>query len=302
VQSGIRWEAVVVDNNCTDSTAEVVRRFAIDARFPALRYLCERRQGVAFARRLGVLQSRGELVAIVDDDCLLARNWIEAACQFARAHPRAGAFGGKNELLFEVCPNPVAELYGASLARQDWGDQAMRMPSTGRTYPAGAGLVLRREAILASHWIESGVLTGRCGKELSAGEDAEIILRIRHAGWEIWYTPDLKLSHFIARERMCLPYLRRLHRGFGQAEVVLRGLSRSSFSMPRDRLSAPAWALGEVGQVLARWPKGYLQYFNERPTWLIRWSYAIGCLEGAVRYFLRGTGGLGKHSRPRKAY
>src|SRR5262249_52296065 len=205
-------------------------------------------------------QSRGELVAFVDDDCLLTQNWIEAACQFARAHPRAGAFGGRNELLFELPPSRVAELYGASLARQDWGDQPACMPLAGRAYPAGAGLVLRREAMLASSWIESGVLTGRCGEKLSAGEDAEIVLRIRNAGWEIWYTPELKLLHFIARERMSLPYLRRLHRGFGQAEVFLRALCRSPFPMLRDRLCGPGWALGEMGRVLARWPRGYVQY------------------------------------------
>src|SRR5271165_4691357 len=168
VRAGTRWEAIVVDNNCTDATAEVVHRFAGDPRFPPLKYLREPRQGVAFARRLGLLESQGELVAFVDDDCFLAPDWIEQTRQFARAHPRAGAFGGRNELLFEEPPNPVAKLYATSLARQDWGDRPYCMPLAGRNYPVGAGLVLRREAMLASRWIEFGVLSGRCAEHLSA--------------------------------------------------------------------------------------------------------------------------------------
>ncbi len=287
VRASTRWEVIVVDNNCTDSTAEVVRSFAGDLRFPALRYLREPRQGVAFGRRLGFLESRGELVAFVDDDCLLASDWIEQCLQFARAQPRAGAFGGKNELLFEA-PNRIAELYGVSLARQDWGGSPHRLPSTGRKYPIGAGLVLRREAILASKWIEIGVLTGRCADQLSAGDDAELVMRIRHAGWEIWYAPQLKLLHVIPGTRSSLPYLRQLHRGFGQAEAFLRALSRTpSLTLP-DRLTGIGWAVTEIGRVLARWPRGYVQYAEERSTWLIRWSHAIGCVEGAARYLLIG--------------
>jgi glycosyltransferase involved in cell wall biosynthesis len=291
IRAGTRWEVIVVDNNCTDSTPEVVRSFAEGSRFPAIRYLREPRQGVGFGRRLGLLESCGELVAFVDDDCLLASDWIEQSLQFARDHPRAGAFGGKNELLFEA-PNPVAELYGVSLARQDWGDRPHRLPSTGRKYPIGAGLVLRREAILASKWIEIGVLTGRCADQLSAGEDAEIVMRIRHAGWEVWYAPQLKLLHVIPGARSSLPYLRRLHRGFGQAEPFLRALSRTPSPTYSDRLIGLGWAVAEIGRVLARWPRGYVQYTDERSTWLIRWSHAIGCVEGAVRYLLIGPVGF----------
>src|SRR5206468_1882049 len=95
---GILWEAIVVDNNATDRTAEVVARFAKDPRFPAFRYLHEPRPGVAFARKRGLSEARGGLVAFVDDDCLLEPDWIAHALQFAREHPRAGAFGGRNEL------------------------------------------------------------------------------------------------------------------------------------------------------------------------------------------------------------
>jgi hypothetical protein len=174
------------------------------------------------------------------------------------------------------------------LAGQDFGDQPYLMPASGRTCLAGAGLVLRREAIMASRWIESGVLVGRCGDKLSAGEDAEIFFRIRHAGWECWYTPDLVLSHVIPEARTTLPYLRRLHRGFGEAEAFLHALSRVASPKFPDRLAAAGWSLEELHHVLARWRQGYVEFPDERPTWLIRISYALGCVLGAIRYLLTG--------------
>jgi glycosyltransferase involved in cell wall biosynthesis len=290
VPPATRWEVLVVDNHSTDWTREVVGRFARDPRIPCLRYLRERRQGAGFARRHGLRESRGRLVGFVDDDCLLGPGWAAQALRFADEHPRAGAFGGRNALLWESTPSRVAELYGESLARQDLGDEPRRLPRTGRTCLAGAGLVLRREAVLASGWVESGVLRGRRGDGRGAGEDAEVILRVRHAGWEIWYTPWLRLSHVIPEHRTTLPYLRRLHRGFGQAEAFLRGLSRSPSPTLRGRLAGTAWATGEFARVLLRFYRGFVLYADERPTWLIRLSHAWGCMEGAGYYLLSGRG------------
>jgi len=288
VPAGIEWEVVVVDNNCTDDTSEVVRAYAGDRRISTLRCVREPRQGIAFARRRSFLESRGELLGCVDDDCLLPPNWIEQALLFAREHPRAGAIGGRNVIVWEKSTNRVAELYGESLARQELGDRPFRMSATGRACLGGAGLVLRREAVMTSGWIKDGILVGRCADRLGAGEDAEIFFRIRHAGWECWYTPNLVLSHIIPEARTTLSYLRRLHQGFGEAEAFLHALSRAPSPRFFDRIAAAGWSLGELVRVLTRWPRGYVQFIDERPTWLIRMSYALGCVRGAIRYLLTG--------------
>jgi glycosyltransferase involved in cell wall biosynthesis len=281
------WEVLVVENRCTDHTREVVRRWARDERIPRLRCVSEPRLGVAFARKRGLQESEGRLVGFVDDDCLLAPDWAEQALRFARVHPRAGAFGGRNELSWEAPPTRIAELYGESLARQDLGDGPREMPVNGWRMPVGAGLVLRREAIATSGWVDRGVLRARHPRNLGAGEDAEIALRIRSAGWQVWYSPELRLRHVIPPGRMTLRYLRRLHRGFGRADVFLRALASPS---GHPRLDGIAWSAGVLLDVLRRFREGYLHYEDERPTWLIRLSYARGCLEGAAWFLLTGRG------------
>jgi glycosyltransferase involved in cell wall biosynthesis len=281
-----RCEVLVVANRCTDETAEVARRWGENGRIQRLRYVSERKSGITSARKRGLRESRGRLIGFVDDDCLLAPDWAARALKFAEENPRAGAFGGRNDLLWERPPTPLADLYGESLARQNFGAATRRMPVRGWRMPVGAGLVLRREAVIDSAWVERGVLRARRSRTLAAGEDAELSLRILRAGWEVWYSPDLRLRHLISADRMGLTYLRRLHLGFGRAEALLRALALSP--QPHPRLDALSWSLREVIEVLKRYPEGYVRYDTERPTWLIRLSYARGCVEGAVRLSLTG--------------
>lgn len=284
----VGWEVLVVGNRCTDRTVEVVRRWGERGRIPRLRYVSERRLGISFARKRGLRESLGRVIGLVDDDCLLASDWAAQALRFAEEHPRAGSFGGNNELLWEAPPSRIAELYGESLARQDLGPGPVRMPVKQWRMPVGAGLVLRRKAIIDSGWVDQGVLRARRPWSLGAGEDAEVSLRIHRAGWEVWYSPNLRLRHVIPPERMTLAYLRRLHRGFGRADVFLRALAKAP--QRRPRLDGVAWSVKVLVEVLRRYQEGYVRYEDERPTWLIRLSYARGCVEGAVWFMLTGRG------------
>ena len=292
VSPEVRWEVLVVANRCTDDTAEVARRWGESRAIPRLRYVSERRAGIAAARRRGLRESRGRLIGYVDDDCLIAPDWIDRVLRFAGEHPRAGAFGGRNELLWEEPPTFIAELYGESLARQDMGPVARVLPAAEWRMPVGAGLVLRRSAVVDSGWMDRGVLRSRRRRSLrgslECGEDAEIGVRIRRAGWEIWYSPEPRLQHLIPPDRMDLGYLRRLHRGFGRAEPFLRALALAPQQRPRRE--AVRWSVGVLREVLARYQEGYVRYETERPTWLIRLSHARGCLEGAAAFALTGRG------------
>src|SRR5688572_5191632 len=52
IKSQLRWELVVVDNNSSDNTADVIREFAAQAPMP-VRYALETRQGLGVARNCG---------------------------------------------------------------------------------------------------------------------------------------------------------------------------------------------------------------------------------------------------------
>ena len=61
------WEVIIVDNNSSDATREVVLEAARN--FPvALRYVLEKEQGRSAALNAGIQAARGEIIAITDDD------------------------------------------------------------------------------------------------------------------------------------------------------------------------------------------------------------------------------------------
>lgn len=65
------FEIIVVDNNSTDGTKDVV------ARYPGVTYVFEPNKGITRARQRGFQASSGEILAYVDADTLPPAGWIE---------------------------------------------------------------------------------------------------------------------------------------------------------------------------------------------------------------------------------
>jgi GT2 family glycosyltransferase len=222
---------VVVDNNCTDDTREVVARQARRAGVP-IRVVAEARQGLTPARVRGVKSTAAPWIAFVDDDCLLAEDWVEAAVRFAAGHPECGAFGGQVTLEWEVPPPPFVLKHRYAWAGKQHGDVAHRRP-----WLAGIGMVVRREALARSGWIDEQFLDDRIGRRLVSGGDMEISLRLA-AAHELWYDPACKLRHVIPARRMTRAYLKRMQTGLGA--------SRHNAEALRWRGSYPTWLLYSV--------------------------------------------------------
>lgn len=208
------WSVLVVNNNCTDNTTEVVTNFIHSGNIPNLSIINEEKQGLSSARLCGIKNTTAEWIAFVDDDCLLQDNWVEEAILFAKSHPKCGAFGGKVILDWEVPPSEILLKYKSSFAAQDHGEKDKLIE---RSCIVGAGLVINRSAILQSGWMNKQMLSDRKGKDLTSGGDSEIIIRIRQAGFEIWYSSNCVLNHYIPVKRISEEYLINLQYGFGAA-------------------------------------------------------------------------------------
>jgi glycosyltransferase involved in cell wall biosynthesis len=62
-------EVLLVDNNSTDRSVEIARRFGISI-------IREKRQGIIPARNSGFDQSRGDIILRTDADSILPNNWV----------------------------------------------------------------------------------------------------------------------------------------------------------------------------------------------------------------------------------
>ena len=69
-------EIIVVDNHSTDGTKDIVLDIIDHHREIQTYYLVEVRQGPSFARNRGACQTRGEIIAFMDADCIADPSWL----------------------------------------------------------------------------------------------------------------------------------------------------------------------------------------------------------------------------------
>jgi glycosyltransferase involved in cell wall biosynthesis len=73
------FEVIVVNNNSSDNTAQVIAAYEHDAR---IRIVNEAQQGLLFARNAGLAAATGEVLAQLDADCIPSTHWLSDAAAY----------------------------------------------------------------------------------------------------------------------------------------------------------------------------------------------------------------------------
>jgi glucosyl-dolichyl phosphate glucuronosyltransferase len=143
---GVGYELIVVDNNSTDGTRELVEEFIAGCGFPHVRYVFEGRQGLSHGRNAGIAAARAPIVAFTDDDVRVPPDWVASIAAAFRAWPEAGYVGGKVLPLWEA--EPPAWLRSrqqwAPLALTDCGPEPFGIGIGKPVCMVGANLAFRR--------------------------------------------------------------------------------------------------------------------------------------------------------------
>jgi glycosyltransferase involved in cell wall biosynthesis len=291
VSSEVRWELIVVDNASTDDTGAVAQRCWPVGQQAPLTVVQEPRLGLAYARACGIAHARYELLAFVDDDNWLARDWVQAAFDVFRDRPGVGAVGSTIDPEFETSRPAwfglVANLYATGPSPEVVGDV------TTRHVPCGAGLCLRQSALADAQRKQlRTVSVGRMGAALTAGEDCEIIYCLRLAGWRVWMEPRLRLRHFLPARRLAWNYARQLAYWSAYATAERDALvyackpPRHGVSLIVRRLrEAWAWQCLSVALCLLTMPAGIVRALapnNEGDPEVLRVELLRGRLRGLV--------------------
>jgi glycosyltransferase involved in cell wall biosynthesis len=80
------FEIIVVDNNCTDKTAEIATRMGV-------KVVSEKNKGTQWAREAGRKIATGEIIANIDADCLPDRDWLKKGVEYF-SYPNIVSVGG----------------------------------------------------------------------------------------------------------------------------------------------------------------------------------------------------------------
>ncbi len=215
-----RWELVIVDNRSTPPVGAAVAVW-----HPQSKIVREEQPGLVAARLAGFAQTTGGVIVVVDQDNVLAPDYLATALQIGAGHPWLGTWGGVIIPRYER-PElaPPASLHSLltlrSAARDLWSNDIDHHDST----PWGAGLCLRRK--VAERYAESlkanplkGSLDLRGDLRLSGG-DTDISYTACAMGLGKGVFRSLQLEHLVPASRCTADFLCKNAEGRGYSDVL----------------------------------------------------------------------------------
>lgn len=195
---GLAAAIVYVDSQSTDGSADWARGQGVhvvdlDLSLP---FTAARARNAGYRQLMTVAPGIG-LVQFVDGDCEIQPGWLATAAGFLNAHPAvAAAFGRRRER------DPEQSIY-VLMCDREWDTPL------GESRACGGDVLMRCRAFEQ---------VGGFRDHLIAGEEPELCVRLRAAGWRIWRLPAEMTLHDAAITRFGQWWRRTLRSGHAYAE------------------------------------------------------------------------------------
>lgn len=234
----IAYEVVVVDNNSSDNTREVLKKF--EDRFPQIfHYFFEKRQGKRYALNTGIKKAQGQILAFADDDAVMDNHWI-ISIKEAFDNLDSNCFGGK---ILPTCSSKIPDwivrkgLYrntGGVLVDHDRGEKTRSYSEEGMYAPCGANMFFKKHIFEKYGGFNDKLTINK--KPLALCEDTEFCLRLMDHGEKILYFPKAIVYHPIYQHRLKKNFFRQYYIKSGRLIALIEKIPAASvryFNVPR---------------------------------------------------------------------
>lgn len=217
-------KVVYVDSGSVDGSVQMalqrgVEVLALDMTLP---FTAARARNEGFARLQRLLPTMRH-VQFVDGDCEVAAGWLPKAQAFLYAHPAVAVVCGRRRERF-----PHRSVYNL-LCDLEWDTPV------GQTKACGGDALMRADAFAAVSGFRANLI---------AGEEPELCVRLRAAGWKIWRLDEEMTLHDAAMTRFGQWWQRSLRAGYAFAEgSYLHGAAPERHWL-RESRRAWLWGLG----------------------------------------------------------
>jgi glycosyltransferase involved in cell wall biosynthesis len=195
------FEILVIDNAPTDErTQELVLSF------PDVRYVREPKPGLNFARNLALHKATSEILAFIDDDVVVDRQWLNGLMEAWAENPDAAAFTGlilpyelstEAQVLFERrggFRRGFQKIRYGQVSPDDYFDL---YPCGTGVFGVGCNMAFRREILFKIGGFDEALDTGA---PLPGGGDHDIFYQVIRAGHTLVYEPRYLVFHQHRRE------------------------------------------------------------------------------------------------------
>ena len=217
--ASVEWEVLVVDNNSTDQTRQLVEEF--NRRYTErFRYLFEPKPGKSHALNAGIREARGDVLAFMDDDVVVEPAWLQKLTAPLESSNWAGV-GGRIVPDQDFQPPrwiPLHERYAlAPLAMFDLGQQPGELSEA----PFGTNMAFRKTVFAKLGGFRTD-LGPRPGSAIRS-EDTEFGYRVLGDGQRLWYEPSAVVYHSLPAHRVQKRYFLTWWHDKARADVRASG-------------------------------------------------------------------------------
>ena len=224
-------EIIVVDNNSNDQTKNKI--IELQEQCKRIVYLFEGKQGLAYARKMGVSVAKGNWIIFIDDDNFMDDNWIQNAHDYILGNSNIGAFNGQVCGIFTRALNEfevtIFNCCHLSLACTHAMNENSIISSV-TWQPFGAGLVIIAQPLKeleSKTWLKA---TGRVGDNLSSGEDTEMCQYVKGKGYNFGFCNSMRMTHLITPRRLTMDYQYKLNNAFAEYQYMVHKLRKASLA------------------------------------------------------------------------
>jgi glycosyltransferase involved in cell wall biosynthesis len=219
-------EVLVIDNNSSDATRQVVAEYA-SVENPVFRYLSETRPGKSRALNAGTREASGEIIAFTDDDCIPSPNWVQAILKEFESDSELSVLGGRVEL-YDQNDVHQAILLSNSRTLVTNAREVFETPSI-----IGANMAFRKTALHTTRGFDPLLGPGAVCK---AVEDLDLIYRSLKKKFKIVYSPEVMVFHNHGRRTELDENKTSFAYAFGRGAFYIKYILRFDFQIARIAL------------------------------------------------------------------
>jgi glucosyl-dolichyl phosphate glucuronosyltransferase len=243
VPEDLTWELLVVDNNSTDGTRQVVERFAETAAFP-VRYIFEKRQGKSNAMNTAIVEAEGKIIAFTDDDVLLHCDWLANLKRTFDQFNCAAVAGKVIPQWNHAKPDWLEMECQFAVVNYDLGDEVKDVAIP----PIGANSAFRKD-VFGKYGLFRLDLGLNGNRHTVTCEDWEFGERLLRGGEKIVYSPNAIVYHPVDPARTTKKYFLSWYYYNGVSLTRTAGLPKEGIFW----FGVPRWLYRELLTNLAKW-------------------------------------------------
>lgn len=195
------FEVIIVNNNSTDDTNQIVLKYV--NQFDYYFLLEENNPGVSYARNKGIRHAKGKYICFIDDDAYADENWLKnVLLAFQNISPKPAVVGGR---ILPYYTTKKPEWFYDFLEIRTKGNDA-KFLSKSECYSGfpESNYSVRKDVLEEVGYFSTDL--GPKGEKMKFGEGSELSRRIAEKYPYFWYDPDIFVYHLVRERNMSIRY------------------------------------------------------------------------------------------------